>query len=444
MSQQYRNIAYLADRGGTAFWRHTQQMMAINCIAQNLNIQYDCMQTPIIDQNFYKGMTSVICQRWISDEHFNLFTKFLKPVMDANCGWLVYAIDDNMSDQSIPLYNRGLAAFEGEKIQGNIKSMLNTADFVVVTTDYIKNFYHSHYGVPIENIIAAPNLLPKWWFGDRYDVDKKLDQFRKFKVKPRIGIISSLSHYNVDDVRETATGKACRKQKRQDGTEVWIDHDKNEIPEAETKIITDDIDDVLECIRSTIDDVQWVFMGYCPPKLKDLADKGKIEVHNGVPILNYSSALENLQLQAIVAPIKDCEFNRCKSHIKYMECAALGVPLFASNYIPYNKHMPASQLFTTSEELKKLIFDLKFSSSGIYKDIIERQWKWLNSPCHEGDFDLRNYWLEDNLNIWIDMFRMRSKHLTISYSNFKKQYEERLKKQAENTIYQDGDVLIVK
>lgn len=95
--------------------------------------------------------------------------------MDANCGWLVYAIDDNMSDFCIPPYNRGLAAFEGEKVQGNIRSMLNAADFVVVTTEYIKNFYHSHYGVPIENIIAAPNLLPKWWFGDRYDIDKKLD-----------------------------------------------------------------------------------------------------------------------------------------------------------------------------------------------------------------------------------------------------------------------------
>lgn len=52
--------------------------------------------------------------------------------------------------------------------------MLNTADFVTVTTDYIRDFYHDHYGVPYENIIAVPNLLPKWWFGDKYDVDAKL------------------------------------------------------------------------------------------------------------------------------------------------------------------------------------------------------------------------------------------------------------------------------
>ena len=48
------------------------------------------------------------------------------------------------------------------------------ADFVTVTTDYLKNFYHKHYGVPLENIISIPNLLPKWWFGDRYDPEKKV------------------------------------------------------------------------------------------------------------------------------------------------------------------------------------------------------------------------------------------------------------------------------
>lgn len=389
-------------------------------------------------------MTTVTCQRWISDQHRDIFCKYLKPLMDANSGWLIYAIDDNMADSHIPKYNRGRAAFEGEQVQNNIREMLNTADFVVTTTDYIKNFYHKHYGVPIENIIAAPNLLPKWWFGDRYDVDKKIEQFKKFKAKPRIGIVSSLSHYNIDNVREDINGKAVRKQKKEDGTEVWINEDKIEISEAETKIITDDIDEILNCIRSTVNDVQWVFFGYCPDKLKDLVDSKKIEVHGGVPILNYPSKLENLQLQAIVAPIKDMEFNRCKSHIKYMECAALGVPLFASNYLPYNRVMPQSQLFSTGDELKKMILDLKFKSVGAYKNIIEQQWKWFHTPCIEGDFNLNNYWLEDNLGMWVDMLKLRSKTLKISFNKFKTQYEARLKTEAENTIYKNENIQIMK
>lgn len=200
-------------------------------------------------------MTSVTCQRWISDQQKDLFCKFLKPLMDNNCGWLMYAIDDNMAAKCIPLYNRGRAAFESDKVQNNIREMLCTADFVVTTTDYIKNFYHKHYGVPLENIIAAPNLLPKWWFGDRYDLDKKAEQFKRFKARPRIGIVSSLSHYNIEDVRQDANGKAVRKQKRPDGTEYWESEDKKVISEEDTIRITDDIDEILSCIRETANDV---------------------------------------------------------------------------------------------------------------------------------------------------------------------------------------------
>jgi len=55
--------------------------------------------------------------------------------------------------------------------------------------------------------------------------------------------------------------------------------------------------------------------------------------------MNYASKLENLQLQAIVAPIKKMAFNYSKSFIKTMEAAALGIPLFATNCLPYNRVM---------------------------------------------------------------------------------------------------------
>ena len=132
--------------------------------------------------------------------------------------------------------------------------MLNTADFVTVTTDYIKKFYHEHYGVPLENIIAVPNLLPKWWFGDRYDVDAKLKQFSTFKAKPRIGIVSSLSHYNVDNVMEDKNGLAARKRKKPDGTDIWINEDNQEVDEDELSKITDDFDDIAKCVRETVKD----------------------------------------------------------------------------------------------------------------------------------------------------------------------------------------------
>ena len=57
-------------------------------------------------------MTSVTIQRWINDAQRDLVLKFLKPIMDANSGWLIYEIDDNMASEHIPKFNRGRAAFE--------------------------------------------------------------------------------------------------------------------------------------------------------------------------------------------------------------------------------------------------------------------------------------------------------------------------------------------
>lgn len=356
--------------------------------------------------------------------------------MDANSGWLVYEIDDNMSDACIPKYNRGRAAFEGEHVQSNIRQMLNAADFVTVTTDYIRDFYHRHYGVPLENIVAVPNLLPRWWFGDRYNPSKKLEQFSKYKAKPRIGVVSSLSHFNVDNTMEDANGLAARKKKKPDGSDVWIREDGAEVAESELHKIEDDFDDIAKCVRETVKDFQWVFFGYCPPQVKDLADKKLVEVHQGVPLLNYASKFDNLQLQAVVSPIKKTEFNLCKSFIKTMESAALGVPLYATNCLPYSRVMDERQLFDGSDDLKEKLMKLKWSSSSIYRSIIERQWSWLNTPCVEGDFYINNFWLEDNLqNVWIPLFKMRQKGLKISMKNFMTQYEKKREEEKKKLIF---------
>jgi hypothetical protein len=203
--------------------------------------------------------------------------------------------------------------------------------------------------------------------------------------------------------------------------------------------IYDDLDIIIDCIRQTVNDFQWVIFGYRPPKLEDLISEGKVEIHDGTTIMNYPSKFENLNLQAVVAPIQDIEFNRCKSFIKYMECAALGVPLFASNTLPYNRVMSDKQLFNDGNELKEKLLKLKFSSVGLYQSMIEQQWIWLNSPCHEGSFDIKNFWLEDNLNIWLDLMRMRDKHSKCSLSMYLRKKQEN-----NNIIYSNSEGVEIK
>lgn len=61
-------------------------------------------------------------------------------------------------------------------------------------------------------------------------------------------------------------------------------------------------------------------------------------------------------------------------------------------------------------------------SAGAYRGMIEQQWKWFHTPCKEGDFHIKNFWLEDNLGIWVDLCRIRQKSATFSMSGITQQY----------------------
>ena len=65
--------------------------------------------------------------------------------------------------------------------------------------------------IVLRNIILLPHGEIKLEISN--DVDKKIKQFGKFKSKPRIGIVSSLSHFNIDNVREDKNGLAVREEK---------------------------------------------------------------------------------------------------------------------------------------------------------------------------------------------------------------------------------------
>ena len=244
-----------------------------------------------------------------------------------------------------------------------------------------------------------------------------------------------MSHYNIDNAMQDKNGLVTRKKKLPDGRVIYVNTDQQEVKEEDLCKITDDFDDITECVRSTVKDFQWVMFGYCPPQIKDLVEKKLIEYHPGVPLLDYALTFHQLQLQAVVSPIKKIEFNFCKSFIKTMECAALGVPLFATNCQPYCRVMDKEQLFDTGDELKEKLTKLKFLSTSSYEQLIEKQWKWLNSPCVEGDFKLNNFWLEDNLsNVWNPIFKLRQKVVKISWKTFKERYKVKKEEDAKSLI----------
>lgn len=427
-----------SDYNGTGQWRGIWPIETIWALGQAFQTKINIIDRVILDQNFYQNINMFMVQRLVNDAQMHFFNNLICTCSQNFRFWTIYNIDDAMHYKDIVRYNRGYKGFKDEKSQENIKKMLNSADFVLTTTDYIKDYYHRRYDVPLENIIAIPNYLPRWLYGNKFIKDLSLKNFKDFKNKPRIGVVGSISHYNIENRYEDENGNIVEKIEVEENGQkkiVWKDLDGNEVEAKDYKWINDDLDIILDCIKETVDDFRWVFFGYRPERLAEYFDSGKIEYHPGVPILEYQNMMQNLRLNAIVAPLQDGEFNRCKSNIKWLEACAFGIPLFAQNISTYSKYMPQQQLFNNSADLKEKLLKLKFSSGGVYESIITNQYKFLISPHKECGINSPSWWLEDNLKPWLELFRMKKKYNVMSFDRYLKKLKEDEAKN--NIIYAD-------
>ena len=455
-NQQYFNAMWPSDQSGTGAWRFLWQNATIEALGDKTGIFNSVITKPVFDQNWYQGLNSFMVQRLISQQQRRLFEGLVIPLSKLYSFWTIYNLDDAPHYKDICPYNRGRWAYAKDDIQENIRSMMNNADFVVTTTNYLKGYFNRTYGVPEDNIIVIPNYLPRWWIGGKYDKEKSVENFRRSKNKGgklRIGMVSSLSHYNVDGIRQDPETKDVIKKveevdpKTGEKKEVW----KNPIDKVVTDIskyveVKDDLDVIIETIEKTVDTVQWVFFGYAPPKLEKYIKEGKIECHGGVNIYNYPEKFASLQLNAVVAPLQDNEFNRCKSNIKWLECAALGIPLLAQNINTYSNYMPERQLFNNADDLLEKIQWLQKMSASVFGDIIENQWKWINSPHKEGGWNSPNWWLESNYEPWIKLWQMRHKSSELSLAKYIESKKRKEKEAKESVVFSknNGELLISK
>ncbi|WP_083953400.1 glycoside hydrolase family 99-like domain-containing protein [Thauera butanivorans] len=112
-----------------------------------------------------------------------------------------------------------------------------------------------------------------------------------------------------------------------------------------------------EVIRATATQVDWVFMGFCPPALKSLLR----EVHPPVAVKDYPAALAGLRLDVAVAPLAANAFNEAKSNLKLLEYGALGYPVVCSNILPYQGGLPVVRVANTPQQwlsaLRRLLAD---------------------------------------------------------------------------------------
>ena len=195
---------------------------------------------------------------------------------------ILYEVDDDLLN--IPEWNFAYNFYSPKRPY--IEGIMKIVDGIVCSTDELKRIL-SPYN---DNITVSPNYLPKFIWGEA-------------KAKPetdkhRTRIMYAGSHNHFDP-----------KSDRGDfGSEL------------------------IEYVKKTADDFQWIFVGGMPLSLK--GDE-RIINHFWRPVVEYPSFLKSLDPDIFLAPLDNNQFNASKSNIKALEACALGIPLIASNVKPY-------------------------------------------------------------------------------------------------------------
>lgn len=315
-----RAVSFAADHQGCGFWRMHWPETVINGnqlgIVNNNNFM-------ILQENFYHGITSIRVQRQVTPTQLQ-FVKALRDISNrTNQFKIYYDIDDVIFPEDIPLYNRAREAFTDPTIIKTAVEIMRLCDGITCPTEYMAKYYQEKTGVPG---IILPNYLPKFWMDRFYNKSKIVENFEHNKRRPRVGYVGSPTHFNVGNMMG----------------------------------VKDDFGDVVEVIRKTVKTFKWVLMGGVPKELADLVKAGEIEYQPWTRIWDYPAAYNNLNLNAVIAPLQDNKFNRSKAEIKYLEAGALGIPGVFQDMEPYRI---ASNRFNTADEmidkLKKLLSDRK-------------------------------------------------------------------------------------
>lgn len=221
----------------------------------------------------------IILQKQIGDERFEA----MRRMQAFSRALKVYELDDYLPNLPIKSVHR---AQMPKDILRSMRRGLGYVDRFVVSTQALADACSGLHG----DIRVIENYLPPaWWKG--------LVTARSRSGKPRVGWAGGISH-------------------------------------------TGDLDMIADVVLALADEVDWVFMGMCPDKLRPVVK----EVHKGVDISVYPQALAALNLDLAVAPLEENLFNECKSNLRLLEYGACGFAVVCSDVRSYQGNLPVTRV----------------------------------------------------------------------------------------------------
>jgi len=348
-SNLQRAVNYYADYGGCGFWRMIFPELLLN---GNQRAIINGLTTMVLDPRFYQGIRAVRLQRQATPMQLQ-FVNFLKQVSQQHDYKIIYEVDDIIFKDDIPDFNRCKVAFEDPTILKSALEMMQLSDEMTVTCDYMKQYYIEKTGN--KKITVVPNYPPRMWADGRYNEADINKRYNKFKKKPRVGYCGSGTH--IDVVNKTGQN--------------------------------DDFTHIVNHIIRTRKDYQWVMMGCFPLPLKPYIDNGDIEFAPWAMMFDYPRAMQALNLNATIAPLMDCHFNRAKSNIKFLEAACQGIPGVYQNLCTYSD---APLKFTSGNELVDQLGHL-----------LKDETRYMKYSKQSRDY-ADTMWLDDHLDEYMEAY----------------------------------------
>ena len=346
-----RSLNYYADYSGCGHWRMIWPEHLLNAFGRSIIHGSSVM---IVDERYYAGVKSIRIQRQATQQQLKFLT-FLRELSDKNDIKMIYEIDDIYLREEIPDYNKFKFAFDNDTVRSSIIQMMEMTDEMTVTCNFMKEYYMSKTNH--KNITVIPNYMPKFWIGNHYNPKRIENNFRKNVKKPRILYAGSGAHFDV----------------------------ANKIGQQ------DDFEHVNRVIASTVDKYQWVFLGGYPQSLTPLVKSGKIEFHPWTTLYKYPEQVYNLNINCMVAPLRDNIFNRAKSNLKFIEACAFGIPIVCQDMCTYED---AIYKFNTGDDMIDQI-----------KEILSGIGSYMNKSAQARSV-AEGLWLEDNIEAYYELYNM--------------------------------------
>jgi len=346
-----RVVQFTADFSGCGLYRMGWMSHLMNYQAK---LAVSDMFVMVGDANWYRNVKAIRLQRQATSDQ-KKFVEFLKGIQPQIGFKLIYEVDDVVFAEDIPDFNKFKSAFTSDEIRNNVIDIINMCDEISVTCDFMRDLYKEKTGK--KEISVIPNFPAKFWIGNYFDPAKLNRDYDANKKKPRILYSGSGAHFDVEN-------KVNQK---------------------------DDFEHVIKAIIDTRHKFQWIFIGAFPLQLQKYIQNKEIEFHPWCRLYDFPKKIYDLNVQMMVAPLQDNNFNRSKSDIKYIEACAFGLPVACQDMCTYQN---AEIKFRTGEEMIAKIEDEVFRA-GHFKNSYHKRRKVAEDRFLE---------LEKNLDCYYELF----------------------------------------